>query len=229
MGDHEYLDRLYPLQDRVLQVLVPLGTGFYLTGGTCLSRAYLGHRFSDDLDFFVNHDPRFGLWRDQAIHALAVDPRWSCEVLSREERFARLVLREGETALRIEWVNDVPCRIGDPREHPVLGSIDTPENILANKVTALVDREEPKDLVDVWGLCTVLGLSLSRAVTDAAGKAAGVFPPDVARRLASAAEEDWRLVKWITPPDPARFLSDLNALAERLLQETAARPVEEGR
>jgi predicted nucleotidyltransferase component of viral defense system len=28
--------------------------GFYLTGGTALSRAYLNHRYSDDLDFFVN-------------------------------------------------------------------------------------------------------------------------------------------------------------------------------
>ncbi|MBP7865809.1 MAG: nucleotidyl transferase AbiEii/AbiGii toxin family protein [Acidobacteria bacterium] len=223
MDSHLYLERLYPFQDKVLGVLAPLGTGFYLTGGTCLSRAYLGHRFSDDLDFFVNHRPEFGLWRDQAIHALAADARWSCEVLSREERFARLILRDGETALRIEWVNDVPCRIGTPREHPALGRIDSPENILSNKVTALVDREEPKDLVDIWGLCTTLGLSLSRAVSDAAGKAAGVFPPDVARRLASATEEDWKLVKWIAPPDPARFLSDLQSLAEQLLSETASR------
>ncbi|MDR1421550.1 MAG: nucleotidyl transferase AbiEii/AbiGii toxin family protein, partial [Coriobacteriales bacterium] len=29
-------------------------TPFYLTGGTALSRIYYAHRFSDDLDFFVN-------------------------------------------------------------------------------------------------------------------------------------------------------------------------------
>jgi hypothetical protein len=30
---------------------------FYLTGGTALGRYYLGHRYSEDLDFFVNADP----------------------------------------------------------------------------------------------------------------------------------------------------------------------------
>lgn len=32
---------------------------FYLTGGTALSRFYLHHRYSDDLDLFVNRDKEF--------------------------------------------------------------------------------------------------------------------------------------------------------------------------
>jgi hypothetical protein len=48
--------------------------------------------------------------------------------------------------------------------HPVLGRLDTAENILANKLTALADREEPKDLADVWGFCTRMGLSLAGAL-----------------------------------------------------------------
>jgi len=31
------------------------GTPFYLTGGTALSRGYFNHRYSDDLDLFVNN------------------------------------------------------------------------------------------------------------------------------------------------------------------------------
>jgi len=34
---------------------------FYLTGGKAASCGYLDHRFSDDLDFFTNDDPHFGL------------------------------------------------------------------------------------------------------------------------------------------------------------------------
>ena len=49
-----YTTTLYPLQDRVFQVLKALHTPFYLTGGTALSRGYYNHRYSDDLDFFVN-------------------------------------------------------------------------------------------------------------------------------------------------------------------------------
>jgi predicted nucleotidyltransferase component of viral defense system len=56
----KYYERiLYPLQDKVLKALNKLDTGFYLTEGTALSRAYLGHRYSDDLDFFLNQAENF--------------------------------------------------------------------------------------------------------------------------------------------------------------------------
>ncbi len=51
-----YFERLYLLQDAVLQRVNALDTGFYLGGGTATSRGYLHHRFSDDLDLFVNKD-----------------------------------------------------------------------------------------------------------------------------------------------------------------------------
>ena len=64
-------------------------------------------------------------------------------------------------------VNDVPSRVGKVQEHPGLGRQDTAENILANKVTALLDREEPKDLADIWGFCCQMNLSLRDAITHA--------------------------------------------------------------
>jgi len=54
-----YLKRLYPFQDTVIEIISELETGFYLTGGTALSRGYLQHRFSEDLDLFVNDQPLF--------------------------------------------------------------------------------------------------------------------------------------------------------------------------
>lgn len=58
-----YFDVLYPYQDLVIKAINQADTGFYLTGGTAASRAYLRHRFSDDLDYFVNDDDHFGLWK----------------------------------------------------------------------------------------------------------------------------------------------------------------------
>ena len=55
MQEEYYLNKLYPLQDRVLRIIETQNQGFYLTGGTALSRFYLNHRYSDDLDFFVNN------------------------------------------------------------------------------------------------------------------------------------------------------------------------------
>lgn len=85
VGPSFYLDRLYPLQDEVLAILSGLETGFYVTGGTAASRGYLHHRFSDDLELFVNDDERFGLWAERFITALVERSGWELEVLLREE------------------------------------------------------------------------------------------------------------------------------------------------
>ncbi|CAG0994208.1 hypothetical protein ANAEL_02481 [Anaerolineales bacterium] len=210
-----YFDVLYPLQDRVIQVINQADTGFYLTGGTAASRGYLQHRFSDDLDYFVNDDSSFGLWVERIIQAL--NREWKCEVLMKEERFARLNLIQGETILKIEMINDVPARVGEAAKHPVLGKLDSAENILANKVTALLAREEPKDLADVWGFCCLKKLSLHDAITGAQGKAAGIFPADLARVLCSVQKADWESIRWITVPPLDTFISQLTQLGDNLL------------
>ncbi len=212
-----YFDVLYPFQDRVIKVFNQAETNFYLTGGTASSRGYLQHRFSDDLDYFVNDDNRFGLWLERAIQTLTQSKDWTGEVLMKEERFGRLNLTTGKVSLKIEMVNDVPAHVGEIQHHPVLGRLDSAENILANKVTALLDREEPKDLADIWGFCCQKGLSLQAAITNAQSKAAGVFPVDLARVLCSARRADWEAVRWINAPPPDVFLSQLNDLGERLL------------
>ena len=212
-----YFEKLYPLQDEVLAVVSRLDTGLYLTGGTAASRAYLRHRFSDDLDLFADDDHRFGLWAEQVIEALARHGGWRVEVQLREERFARLDVGAGDVALKIEMVNDVPARVGEVRTDTVLGRLDTAENILANKVSALVDRQEPKDLADVWGFCCLMRLPLADALRGAQGKAVGLFAPDVARLLLGATRSDWELVRWIDAPDVDRYLGDLQAPGEGLL------------
>jgi len=190
-------------------------TDFYLTGGTASSRGYLQHRFSEDLDYFVNDDNQFGLWVERIIQTL--NKEWQCDVLMKEERFARLNLIQKDFFLKIEMVNDVPARVGDIQRHPILGKLDSAENILANKVTALLDREEPKDLADIWGFCCQKNLSIQAAITDAQSKAAGIFPADLARVLCSVQKEDWEAVRWIKAPPVETFISQLNQLGESLL------------
>lgn len=210
-----YFKVLYPFQDRVIKIINQADTGFYLTGGTAASRGYLEHRFSDDLDYFVNDDNRFGLWVERLIQVLNKD--WKCDVLMKEERFARLNLVQNDVSLKIEMINDVPARVGETQSHPILGRLDSAENILANKVTALLDREEPKDLADIWGFCCQKNLSLQAAITDAQSKAAGVFPADLGRVLCSVQKADWESVRWIKVPSAETFILQLNQLGESLL------------
>jgi hypothetical protein len=144
--DHShFLDWLYPLQDAVLRVLSAAETGFYPSGGTAASRGYLQHRFSEELDLFANDDASFGLWTARSIDRLVPRSEWCTRVLLREARFACLEVTSGETLLKVEMVNDVPAHIGSGTVHPQLGRLDSPEDILANKLMALVDRDESKD------------------------------------------------------------------------------------
>jgi len=212
-----YENRLYPLQDRVLAVMAPVEGNFYLTGGTAMSRGYFDHRYSDDLDLFMNDDESFGLQADRIIHALSRIGDWTVQVLLKDVRFVRLNVRQGDVTLKVEFINDVPSHIGPIVDHPLLRRLDSRENILANKVTAALDREEPKDLADIWALCSLGGLSLQQALHDADSKAAGVFAPDLARVLASASAADYRLIRWKSGPGTEVFCRDLGALAEALV------------
>lgn len=176
------------------------------------------HRFSDDLDLFVNFDSHFGDWSNRVVDTFWRLGDWKTDVILREEYFARAVLRRGELTLKVEMINDIGSRVGDVHDHPVLGRLDSAENILANKLTALIGREESRDLADVWGLCTTLGLSINAAILGAQSKSSGIYPLDVARRLCSATLEDWEAVSWIEPaPSPEQYLSELQALGEQLI------------
>ncbi len=212
-----YQNIFYPFQDEVLRLLNEIDTGFYLTGGTATSRGYLHHRFSDDLDLFTNDDSRFNLWADRTIQALSGQSRWRCNVLQKDERFVRLSLLKDEIVLKIELVNDVPSHIGVIQQHPILGRLDSAENILANKLTALLGREEPKDLADVWGFCCQMGLSITSAIDNAQSKAAGIFPADLARVLCTVTRTDWEFIRWIDAPSAEQFVKDLQNLGEKLI------------
>ena len=209
---------LYPLQDEALAVAASVDTGFYLTGGTALGRVHLRHQYSEDLDLFVNDDDRFQVWAERLLDTWRAEARWTLSIQRRDPRFLRALLARGDAQLKIEFVNDVRGRVGVPARHAGFGLVDTPENILANKVTALLDRQEPKDFADVWGLCRRGGLVLRDALAGASSKAVGVFAADVARVLLGVTADDWRLVRWIPPSPPVDdFLRDLQALGEDLL------------
>lgn len=49
-NDIEFYEKLlYPLQDEIFTLIQT--ERFYLSGGTCLSRFYYNHRYSEELDF----------------------------------------------------------------------------------------------------------------------------------------------------------------------------------
>jgi len=219
MGMRNDWEQLYLLQDWVLAQIRQVTHSFYLTSETALSRGYYEHRYSDDLDFFLNDAPDFQLSRDRCLSGLqqAVAAQgWRVEIILREERFGRAFVH-GPIPLKLEFINDVPFRVGHPWEHPVLGLLDTKENILANKLSALLDRQEPKDLADIFWLCCRDQLDLVAAIDQAGGKAAGVFPPAIARALADGLQLGVPRVAWRQPPSEQEFRDGINSLIRRIV------------
>jgi len=215
-------DALYDLQNRVIARMSGIEQEFHLSGGTALSRGYYGHRYSEDLDFFVNDSPLFEVWRDACFSVLeqaSTEEGWRFEILRRQDkRFGRAVVH-GAESLKLEFVNDVPSRVGVPWRHPVLGMLDTKENILANKITALLDRKAAKDAADLYWLCCEDGLNIMDALVGASGKAAGIFPPCVAKELDRWSTAGVPNVMWLKRPDPGRFAKGFSRLVETIMAD----------
>lgn len=136
---------LYQRQDRVLKAVFSAQSGFYLTGGTCIHRFYKARRHSDDLDLFCNDQELFRDYVREIKRALASEGlEAQAEVDTRD--FVRLQVESG---LRVDLVNDRLPYIGRVRRSQEGFRIDNLANIMANKITAIVGRDDPKDIFDV--------------------------------------------------------------------------------
>lgn len=140
-----------PLQQKVLELFAssPLKNRFYWTGGTLLSFCYLQHRLSRDLDFFS--DAPFShsqvikfvqkLKKDLALSFVEekkIFDRWEFFLHNKRE-------------LRVDFVFYDHPRIR-PRKKWRGIFIDSLEDIAANKAMSVLDRHDPKDLIDLYFL-----------------------------------------------------------------------------
>ena len=131
---------LYQIQDQVLQTVFSCDNTFYLTGGTALHRFYYHYRYSSDLDFFCNNTP---LFHEYIYEILNHFEHFSVIVQTRD--FQRVILSE---KLQVDFINDRVFRNGKSK---LIGNyrIDNLQNILANKITAIIGRDEEKDVFDI--------------------------------------------------------------------------------
>ena len=195
MQDDYYQNTLYPLQDKVLGVIADLPIDFYLTGGTALSRAYLNHRYSDDLDFFVNDIEDFKAQLHIIIEGFN-DNGISYEVITAQEGFSRINLKDKSASLKLDFVNDVSFRNGLPIETHLFKRTDILVNILSNKITAL-GRYSVKDIVDIVYISNNLAFNWQGIMNDASQKDMWVNPVNAADVLENFPIEKLSEISWI--------------------------------
>jgi predicted nucleotidyltransferase component of viral defense system len=139
---------LYSLQTKVLQLFKTINGPFYLTGGTALGRFYLHHRYSADLDFFVNSHPAFKKAIEPYAQLLHTHFTIQKEGSLLTDEFVRYLIEDEHTLLKIEFINDVSYHYGKSIENAIY-PVDNVRNILSNKLTCVAGRDEPKDFFDI--------------------------------------------------------------------------------
>jgi len=144
-----------PLTALQRDVLAALGgvPGFYLSGGAALALVHLQHRQSLDLDLFTEAAdlvPRLVA----EIEHVAAREGWTCRTLQRYASFCRLaVSRDTETTL-VDVVHDTATPLVDLARKPLALGVRTDDldDLVVNKLCALLGRSDVKDLVDLYFL-----------------------------------------------------------------------------
>ncbi|MBU4068851.1 MAG: nucleotidyl transferase AbiEii/AbiGii toxin family protein, partial [Proteobacteria bacterium] len=98
MPEEYYLNKLYPFQDEILREIQGLDVDFYLSGGTALSRCFLDHRYSDDLDLFLNNHPNFKQ-QCEIVVAYLKETFSQCMVSITSESFLRIFVNKNQLVL----------------------------------------------------------------------------------------------------------------------------------
>jgi Domain of unknown function (DUF1814). len=166
-------NKLSVLQQDFLRAFFQRETRFFLTGGAALVGYHLGHRETHDLDLFTVEDAM----TDGMSAVAEVAREWGAilEALQTSPDFRRVLLRRGTEAIVIDLVREYAVQASP--EKPIVNGIavDPPQEILANKLCALLSRSEIRDLVDVRAL-EMSGYRMEDALDAAAAKDRGLTP-----------------------------------------------------
>lgn len=202
------------LQKDFLEVFFGLEDRFFLTGGAALVGFHLGHRVTHDLDLFTLEDSIESGFA--AANETARELGASVEAIQTSPDFRRMIVRRGNEAVVIDLVRERVIQL--IQEKPVIGGVrvDPPEEILANKLCALLSRAEIRDLVDARELERA-GFRVEDAIEVAALKDTGLTPAQLSWVLSQI-----NLGDDLTPPGGVSaeelrgYLTDLIARLTRL-------------
>lgn len=165
------------LQNDFLQAFFKRENRFFLSGGAALVGFYFGHRETHDLDLFTLENEVENGFR--LVNEVAKELNANVESIQTSPDFRRLLINREAEAIVVDLVREYVFQI--EREKQTINGIrvDSPEEILANKLCALLSRSEIRDLVDVCELENA-GFSLENALEAAAKKDSGLTPGQLA-------------------------------------------------
>lgn len=206
-------DRLTVLQRDLLGAFFARTQRFFLTGGAALAGYYLRHRTTRDLDLFTTADVpiREGA---EALMDASDQVGATAVVLEQHGDFRRYAVSRGREQTLVDLVVDRAPQLTTDKNSFDAVLVDPIREIAANKVCALLDRIEARDLFDLERLLAS-GLTLEDVLRDAQHKHAGADPATLAWILGT-----WTLAPTAPLPEQATA-AELEAFREELVRRLA--------
>ncbi|HEV7506019.1 MAG TPA: nucleotidyl transferase AbiEii/AbiGii toxin family protein [Thermoanaerobaculia bacterium] len=164
----------------------------HLGGGAALAGAYLGHRTTGDIDLFV-HDSEDMRSLVGLLSSAAADAGIGVTLVRDVGHLVRAQVkaRDGRS-IEVDVVHEPVADIAIPPP-PIEGIvIESLTDLRANKLTCILSRSEPRDLVDLYFLDQA-GFPPERDLEIASRKDSGIDPGVLA----------WLLAQFPTRPLPA--------------------------
>jgi hypothetical protein len=169
---------LTPLQHDVLRAFFDRDRGFFLSGGAALVGFYLHHRDTTDLDLFCTDDDAFARGR-LALGGAVATIGGALEVVQDAPDFKRFSVSRGDELVIVDLVRDRVPQGRDAKNEIDGILVDPIEEIVANKLTAVVGRMEERDLVDLF-LLEKAGYRVEDFLAAALAKDGGCTPATLA-------------------------------------------------
>jgi predicted nucleotidyltransferase component of viral defense system len=166
---------LTPFQEDFIEqfALTSIRDYFFLTGGTALSAFYLQHRISEDMDFFTEEEgqtPRVM----PVLKAIVSELSAQFEIKRNFRSYLEVLITKEKEILRCDFAMDSPFRLEKKIFRQKYGIyVDNVLDISCNKLSALYDRGDPKDFVDIYFIDREV-ISFERLVEEAKKKHVGL-------------------------------------------------------
>lgn len=189
----------------------------HVAGGSVINMS--GPRYSDDIDLFSD--------RASALHSVVAEDARSLvgaglgiEWQIQSDTFFRANVTSGTSSTRLDWGVDSDYRFFPAEKDDIFGYRLHPVDLATNKILAAVDRQEPRDIIDLTTVSKVI-LPLGPISWAAAEKSPGRSPDMIIGSLRARARLRQEQV------DPERLdrkvdAGDLNNWLRRKCEEAQA-------
>jgi hypothetical protein len=186
-------------------------TPFHLAGGAALAGVHLRHRLSRDADLFF-HDRHTHRDAVALLQEVAREAGVTIRVVRDAGTFVRAVLTGADGEVDVDLVFDAVADVGGPDSVEGV-QVESLADLRANKLTCVLSRSEPRDLVDLLFLDRA-GYPPEADLTLALAKDGSIDPGVLAWLLSQFPVEP--LPQMLEPLPPGELKAFRDALAERL-------------